>query len=240
MSQAIPNQALLQDPQMAAGAPEEFPPLHPDLEACRVDNWLPFVCHRLIHQPYHPFLTKHMNDSYEHKKLRYAEYLAAKKWESLLFLVEKPYRLDEFRLQQDQMTDEEYWENLGWCYRGSENLHQVPFLADLLLSDRPCRERLMDPESAAEFAAMPEVITVYKGFHRGYRYDDDYSFTLSPKTAEWFARRFDRPAPKVLTGLVQKGDVLAYMDQRGEKEILIEPCLVDVQKVKNLRVRRHS
>ena len=218
---------------------EELPPLHPDLEACRVDNPFAFVCHRLIHQPYHPMLTKHMNDSFEHKKRRYAEFLAAKKWHSLLFLVERPYRLDEFHNLQDQMSDEDYWENLGWCYRDSENLHQIPFLADLLLSDRPCRERLMDQESAAELAAMPEEITVFKGFHRGYKFDGDFSFTLSPKTAEWFARRFNRPAPKVLTGLVKKEDVLAYMDQRGEKEILVEPHLVDIRSIKSMRARRH-
>lgn len=215
-------------------------PLHPDLEACRRDGGiLPFVSHKLIHQPYVFMLNKTLNASYEHKRGRYAEYLAAKKWHSLLFLVERPYRLQEFFEQQHLMSNEDYWENLGWVYRDSESVNQY-FVPSLLRSTRPCRERLMDEDSAAEFAAMPDEITVFKGYHKGYEWDSDFSFSTSKATAEWFARRFNRPAPKVLTARVKKTDVIAFMCQRGESEILADPALVEILEIQKLRAKSNS
>jgi len=202
----------------------EIEPLHPDLARCIRHSPIPVLSHWLIHQPFYtPFQNKWINAAYVHKMARYAEFLAAKEWPRLMFLVERPYRFDAFRKHMDQMSDAEYWENLGWVYRDSENIQESPFIPALLRSSRAGREHLMDEDSAKVFADLPDEITVYKGFKADYHWSEDFSFSLSKSTAEWFAHRFNPKGPRLLVATVSKADVIGYMDQRGESEILADP-----------------
>ena len=50
-----------------------------------------------------------------------------------------------------------------------------------------------------------------------------YSWTGSLDVACWFATRRDLPAPAVFTATVPEGDVLAYVDGRGEQEYVCRP-----------------
>ena len=51
-----------------------------------------------------------------------------------------------------------------------------------------------------------------------------YSWTDSPDGACWFATRWDLPDPEVLTAKVQEGEVLAYVDDGGEREFVTKPA----------------
>ena len=52
------------------------------------------------------------------------------------------------------------------------------------------------------------------------------SWTLSRKTAVWFAERFRPEEPVVGEGRCCKEDILAYFTGRGEEEIVIDPRAV--------------
>jgi hypothetical protein len=58
-----------------------------------------------------------------------------------------------------------------------------------------------------------------------------YQWTLDPEIAEWFARRFLSAGSMSKTGIlpwiiqtdVRKADIIAYLPERGEDEIVISP-----------------
>ena len=51
-----------------------------------------------------------------------------------------------------------------------------------------------------------------------------YSWTDSLDRACWFATRWDLPDPEVLTAEVQKDEIFAYVDDRGEREFVTKPA----------------
>lgn len=212
-------------------------PLHPDLQECLcLGGPFPMLSHPLMHVPYFsPIENKMMNKMYAQKLKAKEEFLASKKWDRLLYLIERPYRFDAFSEYQDQMSDKEYWSNLAWVYYDSENIHEFDFIPELLLSDRPGREHMMTESGQQTLAEMPETVTVYKGFNSSCAWDGDFSFTTEKKVARWFAKRFGIPGPKILIGTILKSDILAYLDGRGEFEILAQPEKVTVTTIRHLK-----
>jgi len=197
--------------------------------------------HPLVFQvPYWPVLNATLNDTLVAKTARIAEYIEAKDWRSVVFFHERAYRLAKFTEYMDQMSDREYWKILGDAYVDSENLHEVDNIKELLTSSRPGRKALMNKDEQADFAALPDLLTVFKGLHAGYRLTDDFSFTTSETVAKWFAHRGDQPLPKVVYGQVEKKHVLAHFTRRNEAEILVDPALVQVERTQNLRSRRNA
>jgi hypothetical protein len=87
----------------------------------------------------------------------------------------------------------------------------------------------MSEEEGEALAALPDKICIFRGY-RGYRKRGarGLSWTLDPAKAEWFARRFSFLSPRsyVATGCVRKSKVLAYIDGRKEREIVVLPEIV--------------
>lgn len=57
-----------------------------------------------------------------------------------------------------------------------------------------------------------------------HRNPEGISWTQDLKTAQWFAQRFDSHKLQgyVRTGIIDKKHILAYFDDRGEKEIVVD------------------
>ena len=91
----------------------------------------------------------------------------------------------------------------------------------LLTSPRPQRERMMNEAEIAEFASMPDLITVYRGFGKA-SCRQGWSWTTNRAKAVWFAD-LDGVKPKVVSGVVSKSDVIAYFTRRDESEIVVDP-----------------
>lgn len=81
------------------------------------------------------------------------------------------------------------------------------------------------------FENLPNIITVYRGI-QSEEFSDGLSWTTDLKTAQFFANRFKRKKLKgiVLVGEIQKSDILAYINNRSEHEII---C--DIELIKDLR-----
>lgn len=101
-------------------------------------------------------------------------------------------------------------------------------------SNRPGREAAMSDEERATLAALPDPVKVYRGVAHAERVDG-LSWTLDRERALMFAHRAASPEyaafragvphsddcqPLLATGEVARDDVLAYLDERQEQEIV--------------------
>jgi hypothetical protein len=177
--------------------------------------------------PYLPALAATANRAYRMKREAVAAAEAAGKWQKVLWLHEKPYRMSVFLRVRDRMSDRDYWQALGSMWLETENLHedQAEWVAALTAS-RAGRERwLTDEAERAVLARLDEPLTVYRGFRRPGQHLAP-SWTLDQGRAEWFARRpLDPPSGNgyLATATVPKSSVIAYFAGRGEQEIVLNP-----------------
>ena len=176
--------------------------------------------------PYLPQLAAIANHAYRTKRAAVARAEADGRWERVLWLHEKPYRMTVFLRVRDRMTDRDYWQSLGSLWLETENLHedQDEWVA-ALTADRPGRARwLMDEGERTVLAGLDAEVTVYRGFRRTGRHLAP-SWTLDRARAEWFARRAIGATGHgyLATVTLPKASVVAYFGGRGEREIVLDP-----------------
>jgi hypothetical protein len=207
--------------------------LHDDLAVCVYDS--DFLGQVLKHPlvfavPYHPQQNAYLNQCYDAKQRAIAEAIADSDWSSFLWMHERPYRVEAFFEIQHELDDHAYWDRLGTLWTDSENIYEnLDVWVDLLDSDRPGRDHMMDDEERAALAAMPDTITVWRG-HSDIN-ADGWSWTTDRDRAVWFANRFtvmENRNPYVTEATVAKTDVIAYMLARKESEIVVNPDNVTV------------
>lgn len=211
-------------------------PLHPDLEPYLAESEVlgPCLRHPLVYQvPY--FLPGQANEAYEAKKAGMKEAIRKRQWHTMIFLHERPYRLDA--LQQlsagFNVPNKRWWDLVGIVWTDSENIHQnLDAWEEVWASDRPQRLQVMDKDEKAALAALPAKLTVWRGAIAGLN-EEGMSWTLDRARAEWFARRFKREGEPVLVeATVPKRTVLAHFLGRNEAEIVISTYNRDLRVVK--------
>ena len=79
---------------------------------------------------------------------------------------------------------------------------------------------LMNQEEQFVFDSLPENITVYRGIQKDATINA-LSWTLDKNIAKWFANRFDNNG-EVVEATINKKYVFAYLNGRGEKEIVLD------------------
>lgn len=217
-----------------------FDELDPDLLDHLIDTrdlgqW---IKHPLVFAPfYNPALHRLYNEQLRMKREALARAEEEKDWNSYVYLHERPYRVNAFRSIQHRIGDGTYWKLLGSIWRDSENIRENhEEWVGLISSPRARREEMMSPEDREALLLMPLAFTIHQG-HTDRR-DDGYSWTTSPDTAAWFANRFadmEQARPMVTTAVVAKRDVIAYMTNRNEFEILVSPELVTAKQTRSVR-----
>lgn len=229
------DQATIETELLSAWLGAESEPLHPELAACFVESTIgPCVKHPLVFSmAHHPSRNRYANLLLSQKRAALAEAEAAGDWQRVVWLHEKPFRPEALFARCDRITDDaEWWRLVGMVWTNSENhMEWGPLTAALLAVDRPGREAMMDVAERAALAAMPETLTV----HRGYRgHAAGWSWTTVREVAEQFARRFPHRdgAPRVAHGKVDRRLVVAYFD--GESEIVADPADVRVYRTTKL------
>lgn len=109
--------------------------------------------------------------------------------------------------------------------------------------DKPTLDAIIKSKSPAEkrsttmkLKAFPDTITVYRGGNSASTpYEDAYSWTTDMSTANFFAIRRGSGPAYIVKGEVEKQDVLEYIDDRNESEILVDPSKVNVVEVLNIK-----
>ena len=134
------------------------------------------------------------------------------------------------------LSDKDYWTCVAdvW-YRIDTSFSERGEWLRLFMSQRPHRELMMSKAERKRLAAMPETLTIYRGYEKG-RARSGLSWTLSENRARIHAEsdaNRDRRAllygvatggvPMIVCGKCHKRDVLAYFNRRSEQEIVIDP-----------------
>jgi len=138
-------------------------------------------------------------------------------------------RLDHFISIKNELKGELYWYALKMAYMGSDNLYQYrEYLKNLFLEDEPFREQLMSLDEKKYFDKLPSKFIIYRGMTVEEEEYGEYgiSWTLDKKIAEFFAQDYRRNIdtnhlPKtVVSMMVSKSDIIAYFNDRDEKEVI--------------------
>ena len=207
--------------------------LHSDLRAALDDCEDGSIHHKfLITSLYYPIeklQIERINAAYIKLKGFADEYKARGQYFAYLFITKRPSRLDVFVDELlPLLKDQQYWKLLAYIWTDAEGPGvNYPTWSQLFASKRPFRDLLMNKAERTTLAAMPEVLTVYRGGST----KKGLSWTLSEERARWFAERFkDAKKPsKVFQGTVPKSKVYAYLDDRQEQEIVVNPRFVTVE-----------
>jgi hypothetical protein len=201
--------------------------LDEELKSCLVPGLLSdkMLAHPLLHEIfYDEAMNAIYNERLKAKKKAIREAKAEKDWSTVLWMYERPYRLDCFISIKEQLTPQDYWKFLAEIWIDSENIWQnKEKWKKLLSSDLPHKELFMSEEEQEKLSSMDKTITVYRGYLEG-KNKNGFSYTLSKSKAEWFSRRFNKAMKrksKVLTRRILKSKVFAYKSARGEEEIII-------------------
>jgi hypothetical protein len=128
----------------------------------------------------------------------------------------------------DKLADREYWKHIRELWTHSEERSGTsPWLISLLKAPRGERDVLMTSEEHATLAALPDRGTLYRGitFFPGdpLKYARGMSWTNDLGMAAYFAHPSGWLAGGVLTAEVPRWRVLAYFQERGECEVVIDP-----------------
>jgi len=218
--------------------------LHPDLERC-IDPNGPlgsFLQHPLVFfAAYDPVFNAHINKLFSQKKKQANKARKDKNWHDFIFLHERPYRLDAYMDVCKEMESTDYWKSLKeiWIDAEFPGVNQNVWLT-LFMRKHPDRRKLMSGKERRVLNNLPEKeIDIYRGYC-GEEYQEGISWTLSYDKAVWFARRFagadihDQIAtdmePLVAEAVCDKKDILAYLDDRKEQEILIDSKEVTIRR----------
>lgn len=216
---------------------EHFPPedLHPALELWKQETEFgTAIKHPLVFDIFYtPHMNHMLNKRFKAKLAARDDARQEKNWSSFVFLHERPHRLDALmEIHEEIEDDKDFWELVGGVWTDSENIWQnYAEWEELLSQERPGREFLMTDEEREKLAALPEEITIYRGYtfveddHDGI---EGFSWTLDKQRAAWFSTRLarDHETTMVATATVSKADVIAHFLGRGEEEIVALPCSV--------------
>ena len=152
--------------------------------------------------------------------------------DAYLMMIERPYRIPEFIAwcldKRNKLSKKKYWEIIRWLWTDTENVyeHFNEWLALLLDFDTKEVRKMMDKEDKKTFDSLPNDFVVYRGGEH-----EHMSWTLSKEKAEWFRDRYKGLRDcKLFEKRIKKDEVLAYINARGEEEIILRPsldCFVD-------------
>jgi hypothetical protein len=199
-------------------------PLNPELAEYLDDlgSMGPFVRHPLVYGfAGTPGL---LNQKLAAKKEALAEAEAERDWGTFIWLHERPYRLEALLDVRDAADGQEFWDLMGEVWLDSENIWQNLDTWKMLW-DEPDSHKVMSEDEAAYLASLPDTVEIYRGIclrHEEMN-EDGLSWTVNPERAEWFSRRQANGNPSyVITAEIDKSSIYAYLDHRGEAEVVVD------------------
>ena len=197
-------------------------PLHPDLiPYFEADGALGAqVRHPLVYQV--PLWSNgSANAYYLQKKKDLEKAIAEKNFNQIIYLHERPYRLQAFIQIAPQLSDTKYWSILSGIWTDTENQWQnLEHWKELLSANRSSRHYLMDESEVQLLNSLPEFVKIYRGCVKGLN-EDGLSWTLDKAKAEFFANRFSKEGI-ILEREIPKSEIIAVLLGRGESEVICE------------------
>ena len=151
-------------------------------------------------------------------------------------IIRKSYRLVFLKYTAPYLSKHDFSELLADAWVSSENPNDdvnvsIPTLIRWFKSTD--KKALMVSDDYRIYQALPDSFLIYRGVAVG-RNPKGLSWTRNLHTAEWFAKRFDDKQNKgyIQAATVNKKDVFAYFNTRGEDEIVADSSKLKIQILK--------
>lgn len=144
---------------------------------------------------------------------------------SIFIMIRKPYQLTFFKYVKEYLSEKDFAKLLisSWILTefnsNDKNVTKNEFISWFKKANK---YYMMDESEIKVFNDLPENITIYRGVGDR-KYKNGISWTLDKEKAIWFSKRFDFHDKHVYQGTVSKNDILAYIDQCNEQEIIVYP-----------------
>lgn len=141
----------------------------------------------------------------------------------IAFCVSKPYRMLYLSLAFPYLTKKERSEIMHEVWISVENINNNVNVSQMetLKMLRNCNKKyLMGQENYKAYENLPDTFVVYRGLQENAQ-EDGLSWALSKDVAEWFASRFENDG-EIIEKIVHKTEVIAYFNDRDEKEIVLD------------------
>ena len=207
-------------------------------EVCKIDNRYWIHSPLFIIDAIHAYDPAQLNAAYLKKKALAEQFLANIRFDPMAYLVliEKPYRLNALIEIRNRISDAQYWRCLAYAWAISEYTHQNKWeWLNLFRSERRYRALMMVREDRKYFDALPDTLTIYRGYQQGkHKHKMGLAWSLSKEKAIWFAyRKPENGRPMVVSGVCRKADAICFTNGRKEQEIIIDPALIT--RIKNVK-----
>jgi hypothetical protein len=154
------------------------------------------------------------------------ELTARKEYEHLFQIMDKKILIPTFIEMYDEIPDKDKYDIFVNLYVRSEyGFHKFPkeIILDCFSKRNLSESWKEDMEKLKKKIKGKDKITVYRGIGAlSTEEDSAFSWTLSKKTAKFFADRFGSNG-KVIKREISPEDVIDYLDNRGENEIILIP-----------------
>lgn len=158
--------------------------------------------------------------------VKYKTMLGNKLWESdlngILALMLNKYHLAFIKYAKPYMSKKDFDTYLAYIWIASENPNQdanVKIRTLISWFKAANKKYLMEPDELRYYTNLPDIVKVYRGVAVGRAANDGLSWTGNIKTAQWFASRFGKGG-YIIQGDINKQDIFAYFNGRGEDELL--------------------
>lgn len=197
--------------------------------------------HPFVYQVPYFGMADMANYMLETKNRMYADAIAEHKFMTAIMCYERPYRLNGFVDLMDDMSDQEYWENLSFIWTDTENAWEnIDQWKDLFNQEIPNKHYIMSSKELDFLKKLPYELTIYRGC--SYYNEFGISWTLDFDKAVWFATRFEKKQDqqlvrsvgpdhdriwiygndrKVISKQITKDQISAVFLERGEQEVIL-------------------
>lgn len=179
------------------------------------------------------FETIQMKSRIEKVEKHLNNLIKTKKYKELFFMIDKRIALDFYISAFDDIPDNQKYDCFEDIYSRSEygfsSLNKDFFLNIFKYKSKEDLSETIKPDANG-------LVKIYRGQNtKSTPYKKAFSWTIDKEKAIFFATRFDVDNGKLYEAMVKYEDILAYIDRRGESEVIVNSdCLIDV---KNIRLR---
>jgi len=182
-----------------------------------------------------------IHDKENLKKVRekYIEIIKQSSFHQIITMICSPYRFTFLKYAKPYLSKEDFDKTLAECWITSENPNQdsnVQIRTFISWFKKADKKTIMNEEEYEYYRRLPDIVDVYRGVAVGRAEQKGLSWTCKYETAEWFSRRFDNEVEGkygyILKGRINKEDVFAYFNSRGEDEVLCNSSKVyDIERI---------
>ena len=138
------------------------------------------------------------------------------------------YEILPLLLDMQTEVDQEAWLHMiGEHWPDFDNVSQHAFELSMNIPSGNIPE-MMDVGERKALAALPDVVTIYRGCDRAST--DGLCWTLDKSIAERFLQfdRYRRADPVIVTATVHRADITAIKLGRNEQEVIVMPDAVTI------------